>query len=175
MSTEHFVAKSLVEQLQLPRKKLNSPIFCRGLSNNAQTLTHFATLTLSRLDFTLTLNACIVSEICRSATYLLPADLRLLRTGGKKPVQPVASPVDVILSAAATWQVMTDVTPCPPPNDNWVMVKTRLGSCAVPLQPKEEASAVTIIANKDLEKMFSRFYSLELIGIAEQANDERRA
>jgi hypothetical protein len=63
----------------------------------------------------------------------------------------------------------------PPPNDNWVIVQTGLGLCAIPLQPKEEVSAVTFITNKDLEKMFSRFYSLELIGIAEQANDERRA
>jgi hypothetical protein len=175
MSTEHFITKVMVERLQLPRKKLNSPIFCRGLSDQAQTLTHCATLVLSRLDYTLTLDACIVNEICRSATYLLPEDLLLLRTGKQVLVQPVASPVDVILSAAATWQVMTEVSACPPPNANWLMIKTRLGSCAVPLEVSNELPPVTLIANKDLEKMFSRFYSLELIGIAEQANDERRA
>jgi hypothetical protein len=44
----------------------------------------------------------------------------------------------------------------------------------MPLHPESEDPPVSLIANKDLEKMFTRFYSLELIGIAEQANDEQR-
>ena len=178
MSTESFVCSELVNQLQLPRRKLREPIICKGLSDHSETLRHTARFTLSYGSFSVDIEACIVPEICRSATFLPRSEVGALTAGRRPQLQPMHAAVDILLSAPVTWQVIISVDSVPPPHEDWVVVKTRLGSCGIPLavvNSSRQDEPVSLIANKELEKAFARFYSLELIGIAEQANDERRA
>ena len=168
MASECFIRLSTAKKLHLPLKKLNNPVACSGLGDNVTVIAHEASVLVGDGPDALLVHALVTPKICDNVGF----------TSVNKESKTTTTSVqlDVLLSAAHTWSIVKSVHAFPKDDGcGYYVIHTTLGKCATQSESSTPAQPVVLMANKDLERAFARFYSLELIGISSGPDDERRA
>jgi hypothetical protein len=175
MSTECFVRAEIVEKLRIKCDPVPGGFVCRGLGEKAAHIRHSAKLTLG-VDPLIDVEAYVLPSICASVPFL---DANKNK-GVEGPIIRLVN-LDVLLNAATTWKIVRRLKRSAEGKvRTWL--ETDFGPCALGRAESAATASmtplplpVTLLSNRDLDRVCNRYFSLELIGIRAHEDDEKRA
>jgi hypothetical protein len=171
MSSDAFVSMKIVRALKLPLFTIKGSYTCKGLSNQATRIKHFTELRVGQGEHALEIDALVVDVIGQGLTYVPPTCLQ--SPDSEERSEKVD--MDLLLSVVQTWMLVERVQRQQRGGLNRAIVHTKLGPCGAGEFVITQPEGVVLMSNKDLERAFDRFHSLESIGISCSPDDERRA
>ena len=169
MSTDTFVSSKIVNALKLPLYLIKGGATCKGLGTQATKIRHFTELIVGEGKHALHVEALVVPSIGQNLTYVPPE----WSEGDDQHAQQVD--MDLLLNVVHTWQIITRVEMRKHNDQTRAVIRTKLGDCGAGEFSIAEPDGLIFMSNRDLERAFERFHSLESVGISCGPDDERKA